>query len=270
VPKVRPLKIVTTSWDDGDANDRRIADLLRSTGLRGTFYVPINCCMRREAMGRRDLQDLCRDGFEIGAHSVSHKNLSELTRQELRREVRDCKTLLEDLLGNEVPMFCYPNGRYNRLVIREVKQAGYKGARTTQMLSLRTDFAPFEMPATVQAYPHRTVSYLKNSIRNRNISGLLLCGTECRRRQNWLSLAKELFRQVLEYGGVWHLYGHSWEIEALGIWPDLSDLLAHVSNREGVRYTTNGQLLSLLTSSAPVSGPDTHRGATVSGDRVGQ
>jgi hypothetical protein len=42
------------------------------------------------------------------------------------------------------------------------------------------------------------------------------------------------------------LYGHSWEIDELGIWSDLHEMLDHVSHCKGVTYLTNGQLLSLL------------------------
>lgn len=250
---MRNLKIVTTSWDDADPNDIRLADLLRSKGIAGTFYVPIKGYNAGKRLADCDLRMLCSDGFEIGAHGVSHKSLSGLNQKELRSEVRDCKHSLEHVLGEPVLMFCYPNGRYDVSVIRQVQQAGYKGARTTRMLSLRTDFVPFEMPTTLQAYPHRRVVYVRNSARARSIPGLIKCVTEYRRSQTWVQLGKRLFNRFLKNGGTWHLYGHSWEIEQLGIWSDLSDLLDHVSNREGVMYATNSQLLSLISGSGSVS-----------------
>jgi hypothetical protein len=33
-------RIVTTSWDDGDPSDLKVAELLRARALSGTFYVP--------------------------------------------------------------------------------------------------------------------------------------------------------------------------------------------------------------------------------------
>jgi peptidoglycan-N-acetylglucosamine deacetylase len=143
-------------------------------------------------------------------------------------------------------MFCFPNGRYDHEVIRHVRQTGYKGARTVRMLSMGTDFPPFEMPTTVQAYPHSGRAYIRNLARAQNAPGLWRFMTEFRRFKSWVELGKQLFRQVLEHGGVWHLYGHSWEIEELGIWGELRELLDYVSKREGVTYVTNGQLVSLL------------------------
>ncbi len=237
-------KIVTTSWDDGGLSDIRLAELLRSTGLTGTFYVPIRGYNGMETLGSRDLRALRSEGLEIGAHSVSHGNLSKLSEEDLGHEVRDCKQILEQSLGEQVRMFCYPNGRYNASVIRQVQRAGYKGARTTQMLSLRTDFQCFEMPTTVQAYPHARLAYMRNLGRAKRISGLIRCITQCRRPQTWVEVGKQMFERVLEHGGIWHLYGHSWEIDQLGIWSDLKELLNHVSHRKDVTYATNGQVIS--------------------------
>jgi hypothetical protein len=49
-----------------------------------------------------------------------------------------------------------------------------------------------------------------------------------RRARSWLELGKRLFDVVLENGGVWHLFGHSWEIERLGLWGDLGEILDYV------------------------------------------
>jgi peptidoglycan/xylan/chitin deacetylase (PgdA/CDA1 family) len=88
------MRVVTTSWDDGDPNDIKIADLLRSRKLPGTFYVPITGYQGRKTLCTEDLRTLCSEGFEIGGHSVSHKSLSNVSRKELAREVRDCKQML--------------------------------------------------------------------------------------------------------------------------------------------------------------------------------
>jgi peptidoglycan/xylan/chitin deacetylase (PgdA/CDA1 family) len=245
---MRDLRVVTTSWDDGDPKDLRIADALSSRDLRGTFYVPILGYRGKKTVTPTDLKRLSSAGFEIGAHTVSHKALPMLAPEELEHEVRSCKQILEGILGHRVHMFCYPNGRYNFKVIRLVRDAGYQGARTTRMLStnLGIDHCPFEMPTSVQAYPHPRVGYIKNLARATNIPGLLNYVTELCRFKSWVELGKRLFHQVLEHGGIWHLYGHSWEIDELGMWRDVHEMLDYVAHGKGVTYLTNGQLLSLL------------------------
>lgn len=240
------LKVVTTSWDDGDPRDLRIAELLRSREMAGTFYVPITGYLGGNTLAGVDLRALSSEAFEIGAHSVSHQTLSDLNRAEQVREVRDCKQTLEQILGSRVSMFCYPNGRYNEDVIRELQNAGFHGARTTRMLSVATYFPVFEMPTTIQAYPHSRAQYIRNLGRAHSVSGLINYVTRLRQFESWIDLGRQLFNQVLEYGGIWHLYGHSWEIDDLAIWSQLQQMLDYVSHRTGVIYATNGQLLTLL------------------------
>ena len=239
-------RIVTTSWDDGDPRDLRIAELLRSRALAGTFYIPMSGYLNNPTLIASDLRALSSEGFEIGAHSMSHNSLTRSRGEQLGREVRTCKQMLEELVGEEVSMFCYPNGRYNSRVIQEVRCAGYKGARTTCMLSTGTDFRPFEMPTTLQVFPHPRTGYLRDLGRAKNIPGLWKFTTELSRFEGWVDLGKRLFSQVLEEGGVWHLYGHSWEIDDLGLWDELSEMLDHVSHHSDVIYLTNGELLSLV------------------------
>ena len=186
-------RIVTTSWDDGDPCDVRIAELLRSRGIAGTFYIPMLGYSNKTTLATSDLRALSSEGFEIGAHSVSHNSLTALSEEQLGHEVSSCKQTLEQTVGKEVSMFCYPNGRYNHRVIREVRRAGYKGARTTWMLSTSTDFRPFEMPTTLQAFPHPRTGYLRDLGRAKNLHGLWKFTTELSRFESWIDLGKKTF-----------------------------------------------------------------------------
>jgi hypothetical protein len=51
----------------------------------------------------------------------------------------------------------------------------------------------------------------------------------------------------MERGGIWHLYGHSWEIDEHKLWLELVEMLDYVAHREGVLYLTNSHALSLVT-----------------------
>jgi peptidoglycan-N-acetylglucosamine deacetylase len=239
------LRVVTTSWDDGDRADLKLAEMLRSRGIAGTFYVPNTPYGNRPALSHADLRSLSSEGFEIGAHSVSHKLLWGLSEEELAREVNPCKPFLEDILGREVGMFCYPCGRYDAKVIRALQRAGYRGARTVRMLSTRLEFNPYEMPTTVQIMPHRKLIYLRNVARARKMEGLQVFFGQMPKLDNWIDLSKALFDSVLENGGMWHMYGHSHEIENLGLWDDLAEILDYVGRRESVRYVPNCELIPL-------------------------
>jgi peptidoglycan/xylan/chitin deacetylase (PgdA/CDA1 family) len=242
-------RIVTTSWDDGDHADLKLAQLLRTRGIRGTFYVPIK--YRERPLDHSELRSLASEDFEIGAHGFSHKLLWRLSPEELAQEVGPCKPILEDIIGREVRMFCYPRGRYDASVVRALQAAGYRGARTVRMLATRPALHPFEMPTTLQIFPHPPFTYLRNVLRARSLESLQSCLVQMPRLGSWLELGKRLFDAVLEKGGIWHLYGHSWEVDRFGLWDDLCEILDYVSRREGVSYVPNCALVQTSANSLP-------------------
>ena len=234
-------RIVTTSWDDGDFADLKLAALLQSKGVRGTFYVPIN--YRERPLDHGQLRTLASEDFEIGAHGFSHTLLSRLPPQKLLEEVGPCRPILEDIIGREVRMFCYPGGRYDPTVVRALHEAGYWGARTVRMLATRPTFDPFEMPTTLQIFPHPRLTYLKHVARERTLESIQTYLVQMPRLGSWVELGERLFDAVLKGGGIWHLYGHSWEIERLGLWEQLRGILDYVGQREGVTYLPNCALV---------------------------
>jgi len=58
-------------------------------------------------------------GHELVSHSVTHRNLTELSIDELVYELKHSKEVLETFQG-EVRGFGYPNGSYSRFVITYV------------------------------------------------------------------------------------------------------------------------------------------------------
>jgi peptidoglycan-N-acetylglucosamine deacetylase len=240
------LSVVTTSWDDGDPADMRIAEILKARDVRGTFYAPFAGPDGRATLSTRQMRSLHSAGFEIGAHTLSHCTLTQVSPDHARTEILACKRLLEDVLGDEVGMFCYPRGRFDSTVVAAVKHAGYRGARTTRLLAVEASFPLFEMPTSLQAFPHRPATYVRHLVRRRRWSDLSHYCRELHRYPDWVQLGKKLFDDALAVGGVWHLWGHSWEIEALDLWSKLAELLDYVSNRPGVVYASNGETLTGL------------------------
>jgi hypothetical protein len=63
---------------------------------------------------------------------------------------------------------------------------------------------------------------------------------------DWEGRAKTLFDLAAEKGGVFHLWGHSWQIEENNDWDKLDRVLKYVSNRAGVLYISNGETIDML------------------------
>ncbi|MEV6833281.1 polysaccharide deacetylase family protein [Streptomyces sp. NPDC051133] len=230
--------VVTTSWDDGHRLDTALADLLARYDVPGTFYIaPRNVELRPAdrlpAAGIRDLA--ARGGVEIGGHTLSHLRLPLIDDTSAREQVALGKIELENIIGAPVVSFCYPRGEYRAVHVRQVAQAGFRLARTVRRSSLATG-PVMEMATTVNAYAHRVDVPLV----------LRLAGGRPARAaqlyRHWDELAIRWFDLCLERGGVYHLWGHSWEVDARGDWARLERVLAYISGRPDVRYVTNGTL----------------------------
>jgi peptidoglycan/xylan/chitin deacetylase (PgdA/CDA1 family) len=220
--------------------DLRVADLLAARGLLGTFYIPVKGHHGSRLTGLAEMLEVDSRGFEVGAHGVSHPHLTQCDKQQLTLEVDTCKKRLEDDLGKSISMFAYPGGQHNRQVIATLKQAGYVGARTTALLGRGLRFDPFRMPTSAHVFPHTRFDYLRNLAGAADLNRAWVYATEFRHAINWVGLAKSLFDSVLRDGGLWHLWGRSWEIEELRLWAGLREVLDYVAKRPEVSYLSNG------------------------------
>ena len=251
-PTDSPIATVTTSWDDGCPLDVRLAELLSMYSVAGTFYVPLRP-HEQPPLTVLDLRAIHRS-FEIGSHSITHRDLRYLDDRQLHEEIHGSKAQLQDIVGTPVRVFAYPMGRNDCRVRRAVRGAGYVGARGTRELRLTFGGDPWCMATTVSALPTPSWVRARRGIRAGNWHGLWLL---CRRRRghSWVDLACGLFEEVVRHGGVWHLWGHSWEIEQFGLWNDLKTVLRAVSGRPGVRYCANGEVLDGVTGRPAPSRP---------------
>jgi peptidoglycan-N-acetylglucosamine deacetylase len=229
---------ITTSWDDGHPLDFRVATLLAKYGLRGTFYVPRSAQTR--TMTAAQVRDLS-SAFEIGAHTVHHIDLTNATERKARQEIVDSKTWLEDSTGLPCSMFCPPMGRYFSRHLDLIRQAGFLGVRSVELLSLdfpRLKAGLLVLPTTLQAHPHGLAAYARNMMRRLACRNLWLY-VRHGRSTDWSKLVRSLFFQALQCGGVFHLWGHSWELEETGQWQRLEEVLRFLS-----QFTSQAPALS--------------------------
>jgi peptidoglycan/xylan/chitin deacetylase (PgdA/CDA1 family) len=75
-----------------------------------------------------EITDLALRGFSFGSHTSTHRDLTRLAPEELRRELSDSRGELEDRLGLAIQCLSYPFGRTNEFVEAEVARAGYRAA----------------------------------------------------------------------------------------------------------------------------------------------
>lgn len=64
-------------------------------------------------------------GIAFGSHSYAHLDLRTLSDDEIRRDLRTSKEILEDILHEPVWCVAYPRGLHDERVRRAAKQAGF-------------------------------------------------------------------------------------------------------------------------------------------------
>lgn len=136
-----PGQIVLT-FDDGFADYAEHAvPIMQRLGLPAVMYVvagaitpsgvtvdwvrgldPADAPPLLTAEQVRELHDR---GWEIGSHSMAHRDLPTLTEAECLEDLRDSRRLLSDLLHADVRTLAYPFGRHAPHVRRAAERAGY-------------------------------------------------------------------------------------------------------------------------------------------------
>jgi hypothetical protein len=235
--------IITTSWDDGHPLDFRLADLLSKYDLKGTFYIPQNNPEQR-ILDKKGIKTLSQ-GFEIGGHTLNHVNLLAVDLARAENEIKGCKLWLEDTLGDQIKAFCYPRGKFNAKHKKIVGESGFYYARTVELLSTNIDDL-LSASTTIQLFNQPLVAYVKNNLKRRKPGQIFYFMSKIHIHQLRLTKIAELYlQQAVEKGGVFHVWGHSWEIEQLGLWKQLEEIFKVLYKIPNAKYLTNSQLVDI-------------------------
>jgi len=222
-------------------HDLRLAELLSKYRLPATFYIA-----RQHEYGslpEREILELGRS-FEVGAHTLNHVILDSAADDLAANEIRGSRSWIEQISGHSCPMFCFPRGKFSRRHISMVREAGFKGVRTVELMSRATPrprCGVVVMPTTIQAFPHKRSVYIKNICRRHRFGNL-----ESYLHANgahWTAVARSLLNWIASCGGVFHLWGHAWEIEQFSLWHDVEDLFRSADEYRSLgKYVNNSEL----------------------------
>ncbi len=133
----RPSPFVCLTFDDGYHDNYTTAlPLLKRLNIPFTVYITTGLIDNKiplwwypnQQLGLScdeliafDREPLCT----IGAHTISHPRLDNLSPEEQKKEIIDSKTTLEQWLGHPIRHFSYPHGAYNEVSLQIVKEIGF-------------------------------------------------------------------------------------------------------------------------------------------------
>ncbi len=176
-----PRRTAVLTFDDGYQDFYAIAaPLLLKYHIRATVFVvsgyvdtgkvfswispvsiPLDLVMTSE-----QIRHLYSEGFEIGAHTVNHVELTTLSTDSAGKEIRGSKDDIEQLLGAPVVSFCYPRGCYNPEVMKLVRDAGFRAAVVSRFSScVRHPWVPRNTPWDLaRIYPYSNLQGFRRQL----------------------------------------------------------------------------------------------------------
>lgn len=105
------------SIDDACASDIRAAYLARKYDAEAVFYWPIEWHSLAYSKGYApldfDVALMISHQHEIGAHTITHRHLTDLAVPDAMYEIEMSKYMLENIFNVEVTKFCPPRGYTN-------------------------------------------------------------------------------------------------------------------------------------------------------------
>ena len=111
------------------APERRAAAVMELVQRTGTTLS------RTLMMKPEHVRQLVDSGMTVGGHTATHPILASLADEAAELEIRRGKDELSDLVGQEIKLFAYPNGRpgqdFKRVHVDIVRRLGFTAAVTT-------------------------------------------------------------------------------------------------------------------------------------------
>jgi peptidoglycan/xylan/chitin deacetylase (PgdA/CDA1 family) len=140
-----PEKPIVISFDDGYHSIYSNAfPVMRKLRWPGVLNLKVDNLKVAGGINARNVRTLLKYGWELGAHTITHPDLTKVDADTLNHEIAGSRKILRKRFGVEVNTFCYPAGRFDNTVINAVESAGYTSATTT-VLGYAKPGKPFEL-----------------------------------------------------------------------------------------------------------------------------
>ncbi|WP_371372364.1 polysaccharide deacetylase family protein [Sporomusa aerivorans] len=155
-----PDKPVIITFDDGYLDNYTNAfPLLQKYAMKASFYIITGMMGNTDRLNSAQIREMAAAGMDFGSHTVTHRQLADLTSQEVNNELKQSKITLEQTLGKPVDFIAYPCGSYRPDTIQAATHSGYIGGFSTQY-----GFAAFNNHLAIRRIPvfhnDRSIAYV--------------------------------------------------------------------------------------------------------------
>ena len=130
---ILPEKPILITIDDGHWDIYTdVLNILKKHQVKITAYIIPGLVGGSDFLTKEQLHIVARSGLvDIGAHTVHHLSLPDLSRAEMEYEIKESKKQLEDELGVTVSSFAYPNGAFDVQITDTVEDSKFRLAVST-------------------------------------------------------------------------------------------------------------------------------------------
>ena len=113
-------KKVAISFDAAWGADKTagIMDIMDEHGVKGTFFLVGFWVDKYPDV----VKSIAERGFEIGNHSANHPRMTQLSKEQMVKELTQVNEKIKELTGSTPTVFRPPFGDYNDLVVNTVRE----------------------------------------------------------------------------------------------------------------------------------------------------
>lgn len=118
----RGSKQLALTYDDGpnDPHTFRLLEILAKHGAKATFFTIGKYVLQRPDI----LREIVKAGHSVGNHTFTHPLLIFKNAAEIRKELSDCRSALQDSIGEHSNLFRPPFGGRRPAVLRIARELG--------------------------------------------------------------------------------------------------------------------------------------------------
>ena len=221
------LKALTLSYDDGTRQDKRLIEIMKKNGIKGTFNInsglfsPEYTGVEKGRMSVDEALDLYpSSGMEVAVHGYYHLSLACIDKSVAINEVITDRKELEKIFGKIIKGMAYANGSYNDEVVSILENCGINYSRTvisTENFDMPNDW--LRLPATCHHNNPRLMELAKTFV-------------ELDYKSYYWQNKPKLF----------YLWGHSYEFDNNDNWNVIENFCEYMGNRDDIWYATNGEI----------------------------
>lgn len=215
-------KVLTFSYDDGNAPDIRLIKIFDKYGLKGTFNI--NSGLLRDTEDVRENPEgkltkgevaamFADSQHEAATHTYTHPWLETLSSEDTITETVQDRMTLEKLTGKPVRGMAYPFGCFTDEQTKLLRQCGIVYSRTAK--------------ATHNFYFPKDWLYLNPTCHHNDEKLFELAEAFAEEEPKW-----DICR-------MFYVWGHTFEFDKDDNWDRIEKLAEYISGREDIWYATN-------------------------------